>query len=1024
MSSRTSSSRFASLAIPGLALALAAVPAAAVQAQPGEAEVNFNIEAGPLDTALTRFIAQSHLQLIYQATTVRGRRAAPLKGRFRPSEGLARLLAGTEVEAAPAGPGVIVLRARPTSAAFSQGEDGPPVPSALDSALAGPSPADPEVPVAPASQPTLLRELVITGSLIHGSGQLASPIVAISREQIDASGRATLAELLAELPQNFAGAATPATNLAGTDRLGTNAVVSQGVNLRGLGASATLVLVNGRRMAGTGLKGDFADVSAIPTAAIARVEVLLDGASALYGSDAVGGVVNVILRDDLDGAETRARLGGASGGVGERQIGQTFGRTWSSGHALLTYEYYARDALGDAARPFTASADLRPLGGTDHRQFYSHPGNIMRLDPATGAFAPGWAIPAGQPGTGLTPASFLAGQVNLENQRLGADILPDQARHSLYASLGQALGAQIELSADARYSRRHFAYALPGSVALLTVNRNNPYFVSPDGAASDQIAYAFTDELGPIRASGTSESLGLSAGLDGRFGPTWRAEAYGAYARELSATGASNRLNTRFLKEALGAVADDPATPFSAPRDGYFNPYGDGNSNARAVLDFIGSGYSRYRFESEVASLNFKADGSLFTLPGGDLKAAIGAQVRRERFQTRTVSLISRGTPTTAVEGPYDRTVSAAFLELRAPLVGPENALPGVRRLELSAAGRIERYDDVGTSRNPKFGLLWSPFADLNLRASYGTSFRAPALSEVFELQDVGPGLLPFGTSQKLVLLRVGGNLGLKPESARSWTAGFDYAPAALPGLHLSATWFDTQFKGQIAQPVSDDIFNALTNPIYAPFIRPVDPANPADLALVKSLLAQSTSSSAGLFPAEAYTAIVDARQSNTGGLEVEGLDLSASWGRDLGGDRLDLAGGGTYLIAYRRQVAPSAPFAELAGTAGQPARLRAQGQATWTHGPYAVTFGLTYVDGARTPDGRNISSWTTSDLQLRWRPASARGLARGLDLALSVRNLFDADPPFYDAPQGIGFDPANADPLGRLVSVQLTKRW
>ncbi len=1013
-----------------LALVLAAAPAVAAQAPAAEAEVNFNIEAGPLDAALMAFVTQSHVQLIYKADTVRGHNVSALRARLRPRDALARLLAGAGIEAQDAGGGTIVLK--PRGAAPGPGDTAASPAAAQAQAFAVATPALPGAPagssgVWPAeagNAPIQLSEVVVTGSLIHGPGAGASPVVAISRDQIDASGRATLADLLADLPQNYGGTSTPVTSLTGADRLGTNSVVSQGVNLRGLGASATLVLVNGRRMAGTGLKGDFADVSAIPTAAIARVEVLLDGASALYGSDAVGGVVNIILRDDFDGAETRARLGAAAGGVGERQFGQTFGHTWTSGHALVTYEYYRRDALGADKRPFTASADLRPFGGTDHRQFYSHPGNIMKLDPATGAVVPGWAIPVGQPGTGLTPSSFLAGQVNLENLRQQTDILPEQSRNSVYASFGQELGERLELTAEARYSHREFAYASPGSVALITVNRANPFFVSPNGASSNQIAYDFTDELGPLRSTGASESLGLSAGAEARLGQTWRVEAYGAYAQELNRRSNLGRLDTQFLREALGTAADDPTTSFSAARDGFFNPYGDGAANSRAVLDFIGSGYVKTRYENQVSAFNFKADGTVLTLPGGPLKAAFGAQVRRERFQTRNISLVSRATPTTTTEGPYERTVSAGFLEVRIPLVGPDNALPGVRRLELSAAGRIERYDDVGTSRNPKFGLIWSPADDLTLRASYGTSFRAPALSEVFELQDVGPGILPFSASQRLVLLRVGGNLNLKPETARSWTAGFDYQPAAVPGLKLSGTWFDTRFTGQIAQPVSDDIFNALTNPIYAPFIRPVVPTDPADLALVKGLLAQSTSSNAGLFPAEAYTAIVDARYLNTGGLEVRGVDLTARWGVDLGADRIDLSANATYLIDYRRQVTPTAPAVELAGTPGRPAKRRAQAQAGWTHGDLGASLALNYLDGAKAATGPSIASWTTADLQLRWRPAATSGLQQGLELALSVRNLFDTDPPFYDAPQGVGFDPANADPLGRFASVQLTKRW
>ncbi|WP_374572358.1 TonB-dependent receptor domain-containing protein [Phenylobacterium sp.] len=1033
MSHRFRNHLFASLAAP--ALCLSPIAASAAQAQPpttapaaAEALVAFDIRAGALDASLVAFMRQAHVQLIYTAQSVRGRRAAAVQGRLSASSALSRLLAGTDLEAQQASPGVLVLKPRPASISSAPGWAAPPPDPTAGGGAVSLAAATSSAPVGgsapPKTEPAVLSELVVTGSLIHGAGPSASPIVTISRDDLDRSGRATLADYLATLPQNFSGAVTPSSFLAGTDRLGTNSIVAQGVNLRALGPSATLVLVGGRRMAGAGLKGDFADVSAIPTAAIARVEILLDGASALYGSDAVGGVINVILRDDFDGVETRARVGGADDGGAERQVGQTFGRTWSGGHALLTYEYYHQDPLASSARPFTADADLRSLGGTDHRQFYSHPGNIMQLDPLSGVYVPGWAIPPGQAGTGLTPASFLAGQVNLENQRQRTDILPDQTRHSVYASVGQALGEHLDFNADARFSNRDFAYDLPGAVSLLTIKTNNPYFVSPNGATSNQIAYDFTDELGPLHQTGSSKSLGLTAGLDAHLGRTWTLEAYGAYADELSRRATDHRLNTRFLSEALGTIADDPTTPFSTARDGYFNPYGASGANSAAVLSFIGSGWNHTRFESQVTSANFKADGTWLALPGGDLKVAVGGQVRWERFQTRTESLVSKATPTTTLEGPYDRTVSAAFLELRAPLVGPGNALPGVERLELSLAGRIERYSDVGVTRNPKIGVLWAPADGWSLRASYGTSFRAPALSDIYELQDAGPGLLPFGGTSKLVLLRVGGNLNLKPETAKSWTIGLDVAPPRVPGLKVSLTGFDTRFVGRIAQPVADDIYNALSNPVYAPFIHAVNPANPADLALVTQLLAQSTSSAAGLFPASAYTAIVDARFLNTGGLHVRGLDASVYWGFDAGPERFDLTGSATWLADYERQVTPTAAWVELAGTAGQPARVRAQTAATWTHQAFATTVGLNFADGSRDASGKQVGAWTTADLQLAWRSPAETGLTHDLALMLSIRNLFDADPPFYDSPQGIGYDPANADPLRRVISFQVAKRW
>ena len=975
--------------------------------------IDFDIQPGSLDAALLAFAAQSGRQLFYSPDLVAGLPSPGLKGRLTPDEAIARLLAGAPIQISRGKSNAFVLKRRVTPATFA-------APAAGSFPRQGPEPAP--VP----NDPTELTAIIVTGSLIRGAAHGASPVVTVTREDLDRSGRGTVADMLTDLPQAFGGRSAPDATLANTDSSGSNAAVATGVNLRGLGPSATLVLVNGRRMAGAGLKGDVADVSALPAAAVDRVEILLDGASALYGSDAVGGVVNVILRKDFDGAETRARIGVAQGGgATERQVAQTFGTTWRGGHALLAYEHYERDALASAERAYTADADLRPLGGTDRRLIYSHPGNVLLLDVAAGTYVPTWAIPAGQPGTGLTPASFQAGAVNLENQRLGSDILPRQDRDSVYLAFGQTLASRLEISGDARLSHRKFAYALPGAVANVTVTRNNPYFVSPNGAASNVIAYAFTDELGPLRSQGTSDSLAASLGADVDIGATWRANLYGAYAEEVSRRSSTGRLNTRFLSEALGSIADDPATPFSAARDGYFNPYGDGGANGRAVLDFIGGGYIHTRYASAMTTLNAQADGTLFTLPGGPVKLAVGGQVRQERFDTRTISMTSRATPATAVTGPFRRTVTAGFAELRAPLVGPDMAVRGIRRLELSLAGRIERYDDVGSTRNPKVGVLWAPSGAVNVRASYGTSFRAPSLPEVFEPQDAGAAFLASGATTKLVLLRFGGNGGLQPERAKSWTAGVDYAGERWPGLKLSATWFDTRFTGQIGTPVYDNIYNVLGNPAYAAFVQTLDPGSAADQAKVAALLATSTS--AGLYPTNAYTAIVDGRNVNTGGLHVQGLDLSARYGLDLAGGRLDLSSNVTYLLDYERKVTPDAGWLTLLDTAGQPVDLRAKAGATWTRAPWALTAGVNHVDDYATAQGTRIDSWTTADAQVAWRPqgpSAGEGLDKGLSLALSVQNLFDTDPPFYDAPQGVGYDPANADPLGRFVSLQLTKRW
>jgi outer membrane receptor protein involved in Fe transport len=981
--------------------AAAATPALAQSASQSptlneDERLAFNIPAGSLDAALLAFGRQSHQQLIYDAATVVGRTAPALKGRFTAADGLARLLGASGVTQAQTQPGVFVLR--PAGGQQSQ--------------------------AAEAITAVQLDELVITGSLIRGAPP-SSPVLDLDRDALDRSGKATVADMLAALPQNFAGAASPQTALALSDTLGTNDALAQGINLRGLGATATLVLVNGRRMAGSGLKGDFADVSAIPTAAVDRVEVLLDGASAIYGSDAVGGVVNVILRRDFDGAETRLRYGAAQGGGQQTQIGQALGKTWDGGHVLVAYEHQHDAALAASKRAQAASSDLRPFGGTDHRAIYSHAGNLVDYDPGAGAYVPTYAIPAGQNGSALTPADFTAATRNLENLRQDAQILPEQTRDSVYADVRQRLTSNVEVSADVRYTQRDFIFNYPGSLTIFAVSGTNPHFVSPTGAGSALIAYSFGDELGPVISRGRSRSLGASAGLDATLPAGWRGEAYLAYAQEDSGRRSTHNLNSGYLAEALGNTADDPTTSYNAARDGYFNPYGDGGANSHAILDFVGSGVETTHSISRVATANLKADGDLFALPGGMAQLAFGGQFRQERFKT-TVNSLTVGSTAYRDDGrTYLRNISAAFAELRAPLVGADNARPGMQRLELSLAGRVEHYEDFGTTANPKIGVLWTPVGGLDVRATYGESFRAPALTEIYAASVIAPTFLSSGGAQTLVMVQYGGNLDLKPETAKSWTLGFDLKPAAVPGLRLSATAFDVRFSNRIGQPVLENFAQALSDPSYSDFVTQVSPAtNAADQAKVQALIDQSTSSSAQLFPATAYGAIVDARSVNAARLAVRGLDLQVEYSFSHGPDHFDLAANATYLADYDRQLTPTATRVDLVSTAGQPVDLRARFSGAWSRGPFGVDLALNYVDSYAATPTATIDAWKTVDLQATWTAPEQTGTLKGLTLALSMQNLFDQDPPFYDNPTGVGYDPANADPIGRFVAATLTKRW
>jgi iron complex outermembrane receptor protein len=424
-------------------------------------------------------------------------------------------------------------------------------------------------------------------------------------------------------------------------------------------------------------------------------------------------------------------------------------------------------------------------------------------------------------------------------------------------------------------------------------------------------------------------------------------------------------------------------------------------------------------------SANLKLDGTVFDLPGGPVRAAIGGQLRRETLQTGGVSLVSGVAPTAITPRDVGRDVSSAFAELNVPLFGFANARPGLRRLELSLAGRYERYEAIGSSADPKFGLIWSPFDDLTFKASYGASFRAPSLPELNDPYRIAPTFLPRDGSRVLSLILIGGNPDLRPETATSWTTGLEFTPSRWPGLKINATLFETRFKNRIGQPALDSLLTVLTAPELAPFRTFVSPAtNPADRATIVALLANPGAVAPTLFDPAAYGAIAEARYVNTGELRVRGLDVTASYAGHIGDDPLDLQANLSWLTGFERKVTPLSQPVDLAGTAGYPADLRARASATWTHGVASTTLSLNHVSDSRDLQGRQIASWTTADLQVRLQSKAQTGPWRDLAVSFTVQNVLDTDPPFYNSPLGVGYDPANADPTGRLISVQLSKVW
>lgn len=864
---------------------------------------------------------------------------------------------------------------------------------------------------------TVLEEIVVTGTNIRGVAPIGSPVLVFDRDSIDKAGFATVQQFLETVPQNFGGGAAEDTRL-GQDATD-NVSGGSGVNFRGLGGDSTLILLNGRRLAqGGGVNGNFVDVSSLPLSAIERVEVLTDGASAVYGSDAIAGAVNFVMRTDYDGAETQLRFGTVTdGGLREYNASQVFGRNWNTGNLLFSYEFLDRPSLGSEERDFTADSDLTRFGGDNFGFDTSNPGNF--ISPARAA------IPKGQDGTKLTPDDLLLGETNLGNRNEGRDVLPAQQRHAVFLTGRQELTGQAEVYTDILYSKREFERRVGGQTnTSLTVRDSNPFFVSPvEGATSVRLRYNFINDLGAKTDQGDVETFNAALGFTARPNDEWEFDVFANYGSEDTTNLVTNSVDRNRLTEALGT--DDPDTAFDPLIDGFFNPFADGSNSSAAVLDYIRDSIER-NVGAELLSINARARGDLFALPGGIVKVAIGGEYREEEFDFNVVSIEPDGSRNVGLSSILagERDVIALYGEVFVPLIGPNNAIGIAKSLDVSAALRSEDYSDFGSTNNPKFGFRWGVTDQLDIRGSYGTSFKAPRLADLngfvasFATQLSDPAS-PSGFSFGIV--RQGANTDLTAEESTSWTVGADFRPQSLTGFELSASYFDIEFDNRISPP-SGSAFTILTQPdLFASLIER-DPSS----ANIEALINSPEFIAFGPLPEPTDVAvIVDGRTNNIASTNLSGIDLNASFSRDYNFGSIVVGINANYLFEFEEAFTPTAPLADVIDTLSNPVDFRLRGNVGWSRGRIGSSVFVNYTDSYtndRSAPEQGVDAWTTVDLQLRYDLSGPVG--SGANAALSVQNVFDEDPPFANNPAGIAYDPANASASGRFVALQVTKAW
>lgn len=964
------------------------------------------------------------------------------------------------------------------------------------------SAAQAATPVATPAAEEELAEVVVTGTNIRGVAPVGEPIIELGRAEIERTAVVSVQQLLQT--------AAPQVNGFGSAGQGNGSFEPRLRSLGGSSSAATLVLVDGHRINPGGGVANTADPNIIPVGAVERVEVLADGASAVYGSDAVAGVINIITRKNYQGTEFSGQMGFGDS-YKTQDFNGLFGRSWGSGGMLASYQYSHRSNLFAGDRDFVqgnrsnSGAGATGEGGANFNTFACNPATVV---PATGQ--PGAGLVFQSPyatGTGIVNNSTLNGLCSTVR---AVDLLPDSMSHRVYLSAHQDIGERIKVGGSLVWGKSQQRSQVsrgtitnvtvygPGSTPAGGVGQINPFFVGPPGVTQETISYDFNRLLGPgAQTLNVQTNLMASLTADVELGHTWVGNfmytvgdprfsttttgvvsAPNAYLAINGSAVPGGSLTGNLIGNALGSNTVVSRVPLTV--NNAFNPFLAGApGTSAAVMASLLNGQSFSASERPLNDFVAKFNGTLFHIPGGDVKAAVGGEYF-SLGQTSNAVVVSPLGGGTQSQDLYSNTinktrkVTSGFVEINAPLVSPEMGVPGVRSLVVDAAGRIDRYNDlasdVATTHNPKFGVNWEPIENLMLRAAYGTSFVAPTVGAT-QLGTVGSTItsyfgnggaaftLPQGYANSSALgcpatgtctvtsgggrdgiIVFGGNPNLKPMTGKEWSAGFDWKPENfLRGLRLSVTVWGANFDGVITNQAN------VTVAANTPGLESV--------LVIAPTAAQIAAATTGRTATTALPATIsfinNIVQDNFFNFRSQGLDFDVSYTRSTGLGTFTIGQAGAMKTKFKKQIG-TGPWVEALNVANttntfSPIRYAARTNLGWSKGSTRADLYLNYVNSYYATDAnaafangacpvnvtatglgcQTVKANLTVDAHANYE-FTGDGFAKQLQVYLDASNLLDKKPPFVNATDSITPNGALnvwASPIGRVISVGFRKK-
>jgi iron complex outermembrane receptor protein len=877
-----------------------------------------------------------------------------------------------------------------------------------------------------AQQAQKIEKIEVTGSNIKRiEGETALPVTIIAREEIERTGVTTTAELLDKVSSMTSAGYALAVGVGDSGTPGLSAA-----NLRGLGSTNTLILLNGRRLSNYALNssgGGTVNLNQIPLAAIERIEVLKDGASAIYGTDAIGGVINFIMRRDFTGADVSALFSDTDRGGGRsRKYNATVG--WGDldrnrVNVIASFDYQKDEALLAKQREFGSTA-IRPDMGFARTSGNVFPANFVFNGVNYNITARDGCIP--EQGSYRVNAATGAPEPLRTNCRYDftsvLDIFPPFERKGFFGRATFRITNDHQAFAEYHFNQNETVFA-SSETPINDFLGNGPFlypaggpfyptsFVTPAGdtiTPTGDLPFAWRGKQAGRRTNRVeTDEDRLVAGLQGSFsGWDYNTAFYRASSEAsdnyIDGWMRESILNVNLRTGLVDVFSGNPQTP-----------QGQALIDAAKILEEV------RHSKATTTGFDGKVSKELMQMRGGPLALAMGFDHRKEEIDDRPASVLSSGDVLggggNQPAWSTDRTVTALFAELNVPLAPT---------LEATLAVRTDDYSDFGRSTNPKVAIRWNPDRQTLVRASYSTGFRAPTLADVhlprFFSNTPGafsdpircPNSEPIGGFVNAGLEcdaqfqnQLGGNAELQPEKSQQWTMGVIFEPT--PTISLGLDIFSIHRRNSLGYVGDARIFGELGV---------LDPLNATGLFVRQNRTAgggcvgdlPGSPTPAGTPCAIDYVVMV---QQNLGKYTVTGADVSAS-GRF---GPVSLRFEGTYIARYRFQWAIDGPYTDNVGRYttenGPIPRWRHNFQANWRSGPWGATFAQNFVSGYEDQGGtRDVGSYETFDLQGTWAGW------KGLTVTLGVRNIFDRDPPAsaQDQTFQVGYEPRIGDPHGR----------